>query len=141
RFARRSDRFMDAYRKGLDGVQGVWASKRYRGHRVLPKNIMELFDKIFKKLFFSLSYGSQFRHRIKWFLRLDDFCRVTRYVTYARDRLQGVTDAYLMTLSNCKPQHAPNLPTTMLEVKQAPPEISVPILCIHYSLPCYTKYW
>ncbi|KAF7347122.1 hypothetical protein MVEN_01466400 [Mycena venus] len=49
KFARRSDRFMDAYRKGLDGVQAVWASKRYRGHRVLPKNIMELFDKFFKK--------------------------------------------------------------------------------------------
>jgi hypothetical protein len=49
RFARRSDRFMDAYRKGLDGIQAVWASKRYRGHRVLPKNIMELFDKFFKR--------------------------------------------------------------------------------------------
>ncbi|KAJ7301115.1 hypothetical protein DFH08DRAFT_644114, partial [Mycena albidolilacea] len=45
KFARRSDRFMDAYRKGLDGIQAVWASKRYRGHRVLPKNIMALFDK------------------------------------------------------------------------------------------------
>ncbi|KAJ7903895.1 hypothetical protein B0H13DRAFT_1460492, partial [Mycena leptocephala] len=45
KFARRSDRFMDAYRKGLDGVQAVWASKRYRGHRTLPKNIMKLFDK------------------------------------------------------------------------------------------------
>lgn len=49
RSARRSDRFMDAYRKGLDGVQVVWASKRYRGHRTLPKNIMKLFDKYFKK--------------------------------------------------------------------------------------------
>ncbi|KAJ6610922.1 hypothetical protein B0H10DRAFT_2224629 [Mycena sp. CBHHK59/15] len=49
KFARRSDRFMDAYHKGLDGVQAVWASKRYCGHRVLPKNIMELFDKFFKK--------------------------------------------------------------------------------------------
>ncbi|KAJ7350016.1 hypothetical protein B0H14DRAFT_2332033, partial [Mycena olivaceomarginata] len=48
-FARRSDRFIDAYRKGLDGIQAVWASKRYRGHRVLPKNIMQLFDKFFKK--------------------------------------------------------------------------------------------
>ncbi|KAJ7927374.1 hypothetical protein B0H13DRAFT_2312578 [Mycena leptocephala] len=38
-----------AYRKGLDGIQAVWASKRYRGHRVLPKNIMQLFDKFFKK--------------------------------------------------------------------------------------------
>jgi len=31
---------MDAYRKGLDGKQAAWASKRYRGHRVLPDTIM-----------------------------------------------------------------------------------------------------
>ncbi|KAJ7875511.1 hypothetical protein B0H14DRAFT_2343129, partial [Mycena olivaceomarginata] len=48
-FARRSDHFINAYCKGLDGIQAVWASKRYRGHRVLPKNIMPLFDKFFKK--------------------------------------------------------------------------------------------
>ncbi|KAJ7126703.1 hypothetical protein C8R44DRAFT_617481 [Mycena epipterygia] len=42
RFATRSDRFMDAYRKGLNGLQAAWAGKRYRGHRVLPKNIMAL---------------------------------------------------------------------------------------------------
>lgn len=45
RFATRSERFMDAYRKGLNGTQAAWAGKRYRGHRVLPKNIMALFDK------------------------------------------------------------------------------------------------
>ncbi|KAJ7722555.1 hypothetical protein DFH07DRAFT_759919, partial [Mycena maculata] len=43
RFSTRSDRFMDAYRKGLSGDQAVWAGKRYRGHQVLPKNIMALF--------------------------------------------------------------------------------------------------
>lgn len=31
---------MDAYAKGLDGVQAAWASKKYRGHRVLPEGIM-----------------------------------------------------------------------------------------------------
>ncbi|KAG1835984.1 hypothetical protein DFJ58DRAFT_192264 [Suillus subalutaceus] len=40
RFSTRSLRFMDAYRKGLDGKQAAWASKRYRGHRVLPEAIM-----------------------------------------------------------------------------------------------------
>ncbi|KAJ6483032.1 hypothetical protein DFH09DRAFT_950068 [Mycena vulgaris] len=43
------DRFMDAYRKGLDGSKAAWASKRYRGHRILPKNIMALFDKFSPK--------------------------------------------------------------------------------------------
>ncbi|KAJ7131147.1 hypothetical protein C8R44DRAFT_612901 [Mycena epipterygia] len=49
RFATRSDRFMDAYRKGLKGLQAAWAGKRYRGHRVLPKNIMALFDRFYHK--------------------------------------------------------------------------------------------
>ncbi|KAJ7199471.1 hypothetical protein GGX14DRAFT_373101, partial [Mycena pura] len=41
-FATRSERFMDAYRKGLDGAQAAWAGKKYRGHRGVPKNILEL---------------------------------------------------------------------------------------------------
>ncbi|KAJ8593735.1 hypothetical protein M405DRAFT_730919 [Rhizopogon salebrosus TDB-379] len=40
RFSTRSLRFMDAYRKGLDGKQAAWASKKYRGHRVLPETLM-----------------------------------------------------------------------------------------------------
>ncbi|KAG2348635.1 hypothetical protein BDR05DRAFT_973668 [Suillus weaverae] len=36
----RSSRFVDAYRKGLDGKQAAWAIKRYRRHRVLPESIM-----------------------------------------------------------------------------------------------------
>ncbi|KAJ7196394.1 hypothetical protein GGX14DRAFT_403342 [Mycena pura] len=43
KFSTRSERFMDAYRKGLDGCQAAWAGKKYRGHRVLPKNILALF--------------------------------------------------------------------------------------------------
>ena len=41
RFANRSYRFMDAYSRGLTGKQAAWAAKRYRGHRVLPDNILD----------------------------------------------------------------------------------------------------
>ncbi|KAG2367684.1 hypothetical protein BDR07DRAFT_1271501, partial [Suillus spraguei] len=40
-FSIRSLRFMDAYRKGLDGKQAAWASKKFRGHQVLPETIMK----------------------------------------------------------------------------------------------------
>ncbi|KAG2341755.1 hypothetical protein BDR05DRAFT_976858 [Suillus weaverae] len=40
RFSTRSLRFMDAYRKGLNGKQAAWASKKYHGHRVLPETLM-----------------------------------------------------------------------------------------------------
>ena len=39
RYARRSQRFLDAYRKRLSGKQAAWAAKKYRGHRVLPDSI------------------------------------------------------------------------------------------------------
>lgn len=29
-------RFADGYRKGLDGEEAAWATKKFRGHRVLP---------------------------------------------------------------------------------------------------------
>jgi hypothetical protein len=32
---------MDAYRKGLTGKQAAWANKKYRGHRVLPNDVLE----------------------------------------------------------------------------------------------------
>ena len=32
---------MDAYRKNLDGAQAAWAAKKYRGHRVVPNQILE----------------------------------------------------------------------------------------------------
>jgi hypothetical protein len=32
---------MDAYRRGLDGKQAAWASKKYRGHRVLPESLLK----------------------------------------------------------------------------------------------------
>jgi hypothetical protein len=44
RFAIRSRRFIDAYRKGLNGMQAAWAIKKYRGHSVLPESIMQDFD-------------------------------------------------------------------------------------------------
>ncbi|KAG2069159.1 hypothetical protein BDR04DRAFT_1022347, partial [Suillus decipiens] len=46
RFAVRSARFIDAYQKGLNGVQAAWAIKKYRGHCVLPPSIMQEFDDV-----------------------------------------------------------------------------------------------
>ena len=43
-FANRSARFMDAYDKGLNGEQAAWAARKYRGHRVLPENLMDDFE-------------------------------------------------------------------------------------------------
>jgi len=45
RFAMRSRRFMDAYDRGLNGKQAAWAARKYRGHRVLPENILEELEK------------------------------------------------------------------------------------------------
>lgn len=45
RFARRSLKFMDAYRKGLNGKWAAWAAKKYHGHRVLPEGWMDAWDK------------------------------------------------------------------------------------------------
>ncbi|KAI0672728.1 hypothetical protein C8Q78DRAFT_1077067 [Trametes maxima] len=41
RFYTRSHRFMDAYRRGLDGKQAAWAAKKYHSHRVLPNAILD----------------------------------------------------------------------------------------------------
>ncbi|KZT23590.1 hypothetical protein NEOLEDRAFT_1095990 [Neolentinus lepideus HHB14362 ss-1] len=45
RFANRSRRFMDAYRKGLSGRQAAWANSKYHGHRILPQDILAELDK------------------------------------------------------------------------------------------------
>jgi hypothetical protein len=45
RFATRSKRFADAYRKGLNGKQAAWAAKKYKGHRTLPESLMEALGK------------------------------------------------------------------------------------------------
>jgi len=45
RYARRARKFMDAYHRGLDGKQAAWASRKYRGHRVLPESLMEELSK------------------------------------------------------------------------------------------------
>jgi hypothetical protein len=35
---------MDAYRKGLDGCQAAWAVKKFKGHRVVPENVLEVYE-------------------------------------------------------------------------------------------------
>ncbi|GLB43911.1 hypothetical protein LshimejAT787_1500950 [Lyophyllum shimeji] len=45
RFATRSLRFMDAYRKNLNGAQAAWAAKKYRGHRTIPDRILVELEK------------------------------------------------------------------------------------------------
>lgn len=45
RYATRSLRFMDAYRKGLNGKQVAWAAKKYRGHRMIPDTILQDLEK------------------------------------------------------------------------------------------------
>jgi hypothetical protein len=44
RFANRSRQFMDAYARGLNRRQAAWAAKKYKGHRVLPENLMRDLD-------------------------------------------------------------------------------------------------
>ncbi|KAJ3795064.1 hypothetical protein F5050DRAFT_1578979 [Lentinula boryana] len=39
KFSNRCDRFIDAYRKGFSGSMAAWATKKYRGHRVIPENV------------------------------------------------------------------------------------------------------
>src|SRR6266545_8390922 len=41
KFATRSCQFMDTYDYGLNGSQAAWAVCKYRGHRVLPQNILD----------------------------------------------------------------------------------------------------
>ena len=36
---------MDTYRKGLDGRQAAWATKKFRGHRVIPASILDDLEK------------------------------------------------------------------------------------------------
>jgi hypothetical protein len=37
---------MDAYAKGLNGKQAMWAAKKYHGHRALPEGILNEFDRV-----------------------------------------------------------------------------------------------
>ncbi|KAG1753844.1 uncharacterized protein EDB91DRAFT_1043531, partial [Suillus paluster] len=39
-----SGRFVNAYKRGLDGKQAVWVIKKYCGHCVLPEFIMQEFE-------------------------------------------------------------------------------------------------
>ncbi|KAI0789519.1 hypothetical protein C8Q75DRAFT_807146 [Abortiporus biennis] len=44
-FSCQSRRFMEAYRKGVNGRQAIYADKQYRGHRHLPGDLMEILDR------------------------------------------------------------------------------------------------
>ncbi|KIJ41345.1 hypothetical protein M422DRAFT_255537 [Sphaerobolus stellatus SS14] len=46
RYANCSAKFMDAYIKGLTGAQAAWAAREYRGHRVLPENILKEMEEV-----------------------------------------------------------------------------------------------
>jgi hypothetical protein len=35
---------MGAYRKGLTGAQAAWASKRYKGHRMVSEHILQEYN-------------------------------------------------------------------------------------------------
>jgi hypothetical protein len=37
---------MDWYRKGLTGKQAAWAGKKYKGHRMIPEDILLELDKV-----------------------------------------------------------------------------------------------
>jgi hypothetical protein len=39
KYAQRAWRFMDAYRKGLTGVEALYTVKKYKSHRKIPNNI------------------------------------------------------------------------------------------------------
>ena len=41
---------MDAYSKGLNRKQAMWAAMKYNGHQVLPEDILNEFDRAHKYL-------------------------------------------------------------------------------------------
>ena len=55
-FSNRSQKFMDAYIKGLNGHQAAWAARKYKGHRVLPDSLMD--DPQKAKITWSLPHSS-----------------------------------------------------------------------------------
>uniref|UniRef100_U9TZ17 Tc1-like transposase DDE domain-containing protein n=1 Tax=Rhizophagus irregularis (strain DAOM 181602 / DAOM 197198 / MUCL 43194) TaxID=747089 RepID=U9TZ17_RHIID len=42
KYARRSWRFMDAYKKGLKGIEALYAVKKYKSHRRIPNNVINV---------------------------------------------------------------------------------------------------
>ncbi|KZV67560.1 hypothetical protein PENSPDRAFT_611238 [Peniophora sp. CONT] len=45
RYSNRSARFIDAYAKGLDGAEAIWANRKYHGHRTLPPDMISAVKK------------------------------------------------------------------------------------------------
>lgn len=46
RFARKSFRYMDAYRKGLTGHLAEYAVQKYKSHRRIPQSVLDELDKM-----------------------------------------------------------------------------------------------
>ncbi|KAE9386279.1 hypothetical protein BT96DRAFT_1086592 [Gymnopus androsaceus JB14] len=44
-FFNRAHKFIDAYRKGLNGWQAAWAARKYKGHQILPDTVMDDLEK------------------------------------------------------------------------------------------------
>ena len=44
RYACRSRKFMDAYVTGLNGEEAAWVVKKYRGHRVLLSQLIQVIN-------------------------------------------------------------------------------------------------
>ncbi|EUC55063.1 DDE family endonuclease, partial [Rhizoctonia solani AG-3 Rhs1AP] len=44
RFAARSQRFVHHYGRGLSGDEAAWATKQFRGHRIIPETLLQAMD-------------------------------------------------------------------------------------------------
>ncbi|QRV77097.1 DDE superfamily endonuclease [Ceratobasidium sp. AG-Ba] len=49
RFFNKSQRYIDAYKHGLNGQMAAWVNKKYRGHRMLPPNALREIEAEFQR--------------------------------------------------------------------------------------------
>lgn len=56
KFSRKCWRYMDLYRKGIDGKLVEYAVKKYKSHKRIPKGILEELNKLIKLLVLSHFY-------------------------------------------------------------------------------------
>ena len=48
KYAQKSAKFMECYRKGLTGLQAVYVLKKYKSHRTVPDFVFENIDELIK---------------------------------------------------------------------------------------------